>query len=79
MNIADAIAYLFVMEKPMLGKNHRKYFEFYIAYAKKLLNVKSRGMDDDQSKYWQYIKQCVDKYDMKSDKTIPEPIAKFFK
>ena len=78
LNITNAIAYLFVMEKSILGKNHKKYFEFYLAYAEKLLTVKNSNMDNDQFKYWPYITQCLDKYDMKSDKSVPVPIQKFF-
>ena len=56
LNIANTIACLFVMEKPVLGKNNKEYFEFYIAYAKKLLDVRNKSVDNDQFKYWQYIK-----------------------
>ena len=73
LNITNVIAHLFVMEKSTLGKNNKERFEFYIAYAQKLLDVKNSSIDDNQYKYCQYIKQCVDKYDMKSDKTIPDP------
>lgn len=31
LNLVNSIAYLFTMEKSML-KNHKNYFEFYIAY-----------------------------------------------
>ena len=78
LNITNAIAYLSVMEKSMLEKNHKKYFEFYIAYVKKLLDIKSKGADDDQSRYWQYIKPCAEKYYMKSNKTIPKPIKEHY-
>ena len=79
LNITNAIAYLFVMEKSILGKNHKKYFEFYLAYAEKLLAVKNSSTENDQFKYWPYITPCIDKYDMQSDKSVPAPIQKFFK
>ena len=78
LNMANAIAYLFVREKLMPGENHREYFKFYIAYAKKLLDLKNSSIDDDQFKYWPYIKQCVEKYDMKSNKTIPGQIETYY-
>ena len=59
-------------------KNHKKYFEFYIAYAKKLLDVRNIKHNDDQSKYWEYIVPCVSEYKMKSNKQIPIPIGKFY-
>ena len=79
LNVTNAIAYLFVMKDPVLEKDHKEYFGFYIAYAKTLLDVKNMGMGDDQSKYWRYIKQCVEKHDMKSDKTVPKLIEEYYR
>ena len=73
LNITNAISYLFVMEKSML-KNHKNYFGFYIAYANKLLTLIQNTMESDQPTYWEYIKKCVDQYDMKATKKIPEAI-----
>lgn len=64
------------MKKFML-KNHKKYFEFYIAYGKKLLDVRNIK-HDDQSKYLEYIVPCVSKYEMKSNKQIPRPIGQLY-
>ena len=79
LNITGATAYLFVMEKSVLEKNHKKYFGFYIAYAKKLLDAKSMGTGVEQSEYWQYIKLCVEKHDMQSDKTVPCPAKEYYR
>ena len=77
LNLTNAIAYLFTMEKSML-KNHKEYFEFYIAYAEKLLDIKNKITRDDQSKYWQYITPCVEQYAMKSNKIIPASIKQCY-
>ena len=68
----------FFTERLMLDKIHKEYFESYIAYAEKLLHLKNCSTCNDQYKCWQYIKQCVDKYNMKSDKPIPEPIEEYY-
>lgn len=77
LNLVNAIAYLFTMKKSML-KNHKKYFEFYIAYGKKLLDIRNINHNDDQSKYWEYIVPCVSKYEMKTNKQIPKPIGELY-
>ena len=42
------------------------------------MDVKSVDVNNDQSEYWKYIKPCVDRYNMRSAKTVPAPIIEFF-
>lgn len=76
LNLVNSIAYLCTMKKSML-KEHKKYFEFYIAYGKKILDIRNVKYDN-QSKYWEYIGKCVLEYDMKCDKSIPESISECY-